>query len=160
VKKINIVFVLSCLLILLVSGQSMAKKKPKTLPDLEIVKTRTIVRMGPLKNKICTVQVQSRVKNLGDKTSTKSESRFLRDDGKGAKEYTYFPINELKGGESTFNKEWPTTGTNNLAESDYEWTFTVDPVLGEYTQEQRDNNSHKFICNCGKKKKQTCSSKK
>ena len=174
-KKINTIFALLCLLILLVSGQTLVSdhhiesteqdmgasqedmegKKPKTPPDLEVLKGHTKVFMGSKDKKgECVFEAQSKVKNVGDTNAAQSTLRFKR----AGKEYTTFKIEKsagLNAGKSSFTKKYKDK-KKKIAAGKYTWTFTVDKVSGEVNTA---NNEITFDCDCPSKVK-PCKKKK
>jgi len=136
-------------------SQMDTEKKPKTPPDLDVLKKHAKVFMGSKdKNGECIFEAQSKVKNVGDTNAAQSTLRFKR----AGKEYTTFKIEKSAGlmaGKSSFTKKYKDKKKKIVA-GKYTWTFTVDKVSGEVNTA---NNEITFDCDCPSKVK-PCKKKK
>lgn len=135
------------------SGERGKKKDKPKFPDLEVLKgSHTVVVMRKMnKEGQCSFDVQSKVKNVGKKSSGNTTLRFKMD----GKEFKKFDILALKPREASVTKN---ANKQTTSEGTHTFAFSVDAVADEPVS-ARANNSLSFECPCGKKK-QRCKKKR
>jgi len=174
-KNKPIILLSICLAFLLVSSQAFGKKpgmpseeevpetetpyggeygkkesKPKS-PDLEITKKNTRVSIHSFSKKYngCEYQVDTTVKNIGNKTSAATTLHVTK--SPSSTNIKKEKILALKKGKSS-DKRHVGKNPDVLPKGTTEFTFKVDPVADEPT-DKRANNSHVFNCSCPASKK-------